>query len=157
MKQRLYPNSGQRAFLAKQFGCCRLVYNYLLEFKQNAFKEGNKLSKFDLTKQLILLKKQGEYLFLNEVIGHALQYSAFNVDNAFVRMYTKQTKYPKSKNKHSKQSFTYAYPRINDNYLWLPKHKSWIKFGDGRTIEGKLKKSYYKQGSRWYILGKHSC
>ena len=55
-------------------------------------------------------------------------------------MYTKQTKYPKFKNKHSKQSFTYAYPRIKDNRLWLPKHKSWIKFSDGRTIEGKLKK-----------------
>ena len=55
-------------------------------------------------------------------------------------MYTKQTKYPKFKNKHSRQSFTYAYPRIKDNHLWLPKHKSWIKFSDGRTIEGKLKK-----------------
>ena len=46
----------------------------------------------------------------------------------------------KFKNKHSRQSFTYAYPRIKDNHLWLPKHKSWIKFSDGRTIEGKLKK-----------------
>ena len=156
-KIRLYPNASQREFLARQFGRCRLVYNYMLELKQNAFKEGNKYSKFDLIKQLTPLNNKEEYWFLNEVISQPFQYSVGYVDNAFVRMYTEQTKYPKSKNKHSKQSFTYAYPRINDNYLWLPKHKSWIKFGDGRTIEGKLKKSYYKQGSRWYILGKHSC
>ena len=104
------------------------------------FKEGTRYSKFDLIKQLTILKQQEEYLFLNEVNSWALQYSVSCVDNAFVRMYTKQTKYPKFKNKHSRQSFTYAYPRIKDNHLWLPKHKSWIKFSDGRTIEGKLKK-----------------
>ena len=137
---RLYPNTGQEEFLAKQFGCCRFVYNYMLNLKQTEYKNGNKLSKFDLIKQLTPLKNKEEYLFLNEVIGQPLQYSVGYVDAAFVRMYTKQNKYPKFKNKHSKQSFTYAYPRIKANRLWLPKHKSWIKFNDGRTIEGKLKK-----------------
>ena len=139
-KVRLYPNTSQEEFLTKQFGCCRLVYNYMLELKQKCFKEGNKLSKFDLINQLTSLKNKEEYWFLNEVICQPLQYSISYVDDAFVRMYTKQTKYPKFKNKHSRQSFTYAYPRIKDNHLWLPKHKSWIKFSDGRTIEGKLKK-----------------
>ena len=36
---RLYPNTSQEEFLAKQFGCCRLVYNYMLELKQNALKK----------------------------------------------------------------------------------------------------------------------
>ena len=139
-KIRLYPNNNQKEFLAKQFGCCRLVYNYMLELKQNAFKEGIKYSKFDLIKQLTILKHREEYLFLSDVNSWALQYSVSCVDDAFVRTYTGQNKYPKFKNKHSKQSFTYAYPRIKDNRLWLPKHKSWIKFSDGRTIEGKLKK-----------------
>ena len=112
----------------------------MLELKQKCFKEGNKLSKFDLIKQLTPLKKQEKFLFLNDVYSVPLVQSICFVDDAFVRMYTKQNKYPKFKNKHSRQSFTYAYPRIKDNHLWLPKHKSWIKFGDGRTIEGKLKK-----------------
>ena len=137
---RLYPNASQREFFARQFGCCRLVYNYMLELKQNAFKEGIKYSKFDLIKQLTPLKNDEKYCFLNEVIGQPLQYSIANVDDAFVRMYSKQNKYPKFKNKHSRQSFTYAYTRIKDNRLWLPKHKSWIKFSDGCTIEGNLKK-----------------
>ena len=66
-KVRLYPNSSQREFLARQFGCCRLVYNYMLALKQNAFKEGTKYSKFDLIKQLTILKHQESYLFLNDV------------------------------------------------------------------------------------------
>ena len=110
----------------------------MLALKQNAFKEGNKLSKFDLIKQLTIIKE--DHPFLKDVHAWALQYSVSCVDNAFVRMYTKQAKYPKFKNKHSRQSFTYAYPRIKDSHLWLPKHKSWIKFSDSRTIEGKLKK-----------------
>ena len=112
----------------------------MLELKQNAFKEGIKYSKFDLIKQLTILKHREEYSFLSDVNSWALQYSVSCVDDAFVRMHSKQNKYPKFKNKHSKQSFTYAYPRIKDNHLWLPKHKSWIKFSDGRTIEGNLKK-----------------
>lgn len=151
-KIRLYPNNSQKEFLVRQFGCCRLVYNYMLALKQNAFKEGTKYSKFDLIKQLTILKHREEYLFLSEVCNAPLQQAIVNVDDAFVRMYSKQTKYPKFKNKHSRQSFTYAYPRIKDNRLWLPKHKSWIKFSDGRTIEGKLKKvtiSKDSDGTYW--------
>ena len=60
-KVRLYPNFSQREFLARQFGCCRLVYNYMLELKQNAYKEGIKYSKFDLINQLTPLKKQENF------------------------------------------------------------------------------------------------
>ena len=72
---RLYPNTSQEEFLAKQFGCCRFVYNYMLELKQTEYKNGNKLSKFDLIKQLTILKQQENYLFLSDVNSWALQYS----------------------------------------------------------------------------------
>ena len=94
---RLYPNTSQEEFLAKQFGCCRFVYNYMLNLKQTEYKNGNKLSKFDLIKQLTPLKNKEEYLFLNEVYNAPLQQSIANVDDAFVRMYSKQNKYPKFK------------------------------------------------------------
>ena len=66
-KLRLYPNNDQKQFLAKQFGCCRFVYNYMLKLKQTEYENGNKLSKFDLIKQLTPLKKQEDYSFLNDV------------------------------------------------------------------------------------------
>ena len=151
-KLRLYPNNDQKQFLAKQFGCCRFVYNYMLKLKQSEYEAGNKLSKFDLIKRLTPLKKQEDYSFLNDVYNPPLQQSISYVDDAFIRMYKGQNKYPKFKSRKAKQSFTYAYPKIKDNHLFLPKHKSWIKFRDVRTIEGKLKKvtiSMDPDGTYW--------
>ena len=67
---RLYPNTSQELFLAKQFGCCRFVYNYMLNLKQTEYKNGNKLSKFDLIKRLTTIKE--DYPFLKEVHAWAL-------------------------------------------------------------------------------------
>ena len=38
-KYRAYPNRSQREFFAKNFGCCRFVYNHYLEKKQQLWKE----------------------------------------------------------------------------------------------------------------------
>ena len=38
-KYRAYPNKKQREFFEKTFGCCRFVYNYYLEAKQQVWKE----------------------------------------------------------------------------------------------------------------------
>lgn len=140
-KVRLYPNQSQKAFLCKQFGCCRFVYNKMLDLKISIFKnEGKQLSKFDLIKQLTPLKRMDEFKFLNEVSHAPLMQSVANVDNAFTNFFKHQTKYPKFKSRKARQSFTYYYPSIKDNkYLWVPKHKTWIRFRDGRTIFGKLK------------------
>ena len=140
-KVRLYPNQSQKDFLCKQFGCCRFVYNKMLDLKISMFKnEGKRLSKFDLIKQLTPLKRMDEFKFLNEVFSIPLVQAVSNVDQAFTNFFKHQTKYPKFKSRKARQSFTYQYPCIKDNkYLWLPKHKSWIKFRDGRTIFGNLK------------------
>ena len=140
-KVRLYPNQTQKDFLCKQFGCCRFVYNKMLDLKISTFKnEGKRLSKFDLIKQLTPLKQMDEFKFLNEVSHAPLMQAVSNVDKAFINFFKHQTKYPKFKSRKARQSFAYYYPRIKDNrYLWLPKHKSWIKFRDGRTIFGNLK------------------
>ena len=151
-KLRLYPNNIQKQFLAKQFGCCRFVYNYMLKLKQTEYENGNKLSKFDLIKQLTPLKKQEEYVFLNDVYSQPLIQSICFVDDAFIRMYKGQNKYPKFKSRKVRQSFTYPYPHIKDNHLWLPKHGTWVQFRDGRTIEGKLKRvtiSKDQDGTYW--------
>lgn len=44
----------------------------MLNLKQTEYKNGNKLSKFGLIKQLTPLKNDEKYCFLNEVIGQPL-------------------------------------------------------------------------------------
>ena len=124
----------------------------MLKLKQTEYEAGNKLSKFDLIKQLTPLKKQEDCSFLNDVYNPPLQQSISCVDDAFIRMYKRQNKYPKFKSRKARQSFTYAYPKIKDNHLFLPKHRTWVRFRDGRTIEGKLKRvtiSMDPDGTYW--------
>ncbi len=45
---RLYPNEEQEVLINKTFSCTRLIYNIMLAKK----KENNKLSRFDLNKEI---------------------------------------------------------------------------------------------------------
>ena len=44
-KFRLYPTGEQEALLAKTFGCCRFIYNIMLEDKIREYKETGKMKK----------------------------------------------------------------------------------------------------------------
>ena len=47
-KFRIYPNKKQEELIQKTFGCCRFVYNYMLSYKEEIYKNTNKhMSKFD--------------------------------------------------------------------------------------------------------------
>ncbi|MHA1384737.1 MAG: helix-turn-helix domain-containing protein [Candidatus Helarchaeota archaeon] len=39
VKVRLYPNRGQRALLDQTFGCCRFIYNKMLEERIRVYEE----------------------------------------------------------------------------------------------------------------------
>ena len=41
-KYRIYPNDAQEVFFAKTFGCCRFVWNKMLEEKQQAYKKDDR-------------------------------------------------------------------------------------------------------------------
>ena len=65
-KFRLYPNAEQLAWLARQFGCCRVVYNHFLA-ERIAFYAAHKgekkqgLNYSDTCKALTQLKRQADY------------------------------------------------------------------------------------------------
>lgn len=98
-KFRLYPNKEQEILINKTFGCTRFIYNKMLEQK----KENNKLSCYDLAKEIPALSK--EYSFLEEVDSCSLRCAIFDLDNAFKRYYKKLSGYPNFKKKGYKDSF----------------------------------------------------
>ena len=74
IKIRIYPDSVQKQFISKQLGCCRLIYNKLLDYKKTQYEQNKqKISLSQLGKYLTNLKKQDEYLFLNDVYSVCLQ------------------------------------------------------------------------------------
>ena len=66
-KFRIYPNVEQQMFLSKTFGCCRFLYNKMLEDKITEYKKNGKL------KRTTPAMYKPEYPFLKEVDSIALQ------------------------------------------------------------------------------------
>ena len=82
---RLYPTPGQRASLARAFGCARVVYNDALRARETARAEGLPFPKTgDLSKLLITQAKQApERAWLGEVSAVVLQQSLRDLDTAY--------------------------------------------------------------------------
>jgi putative transposase len=108
-KYRCYPTNEQKIMLARQFGCCRFVYNWALRERTDAyFKRGERLYYEGLAQRLTLLKQQEEYAWLNEVASVPLQQSLRHLDKAFKNFFEGRAEYPTFKKKGYQQSATYV-------------------------------------------------
>lgn len=122
----IYPNKKQAELCQKTFGCCRFVYNQMLDVQQERYKNGEKyLSKLSANNYCTQHLKK-EFLFLKEVDKFALNNAVFHLANSFDRFFKKQGGYPKYKNKRkTKKTYTTNFTNnnieIGDDYIKLPK------------------------------------
>jgi putative transposase len=77
IRYRLYPNADQRIMFAKTFGCCRKVYNLMLNDKIESYKETGKFV------AVTPAKYKKDYPFLKEVDSLALANVQLNLQAAF--------------------------------------------------------------------------
>ncbi len=82
---RLYPTPGQRAALARAFGCARVVFNDGLRARQHAHEQGLPyLSDGELSKRIITeAKKTPERAWLGEVSAVVLQQALADLSTAY--------------------------------------------------------------------------
>ncbi|MFG2842670.1 RNA-guided endonuclease InsQ/TnpB family protein [Kitasatospora sp. NPDC048296] len=81
---RVYPTAGQRAALARAFGCARVVYNDALRVRETAFAAGLPfVASAELSKRLTAAKKTPERAWLGEVSAVVLQQSLRDLDTAY--------------------------------------------------------------------------
>jgi putative transposase len=140
LKVRVYPNQEQQIALAKNFGCCRFVWNYYLN-KTNALYEekGKGLSYCDMAKDLTQLKKIEEYFWLKEATASTLQQSLKNLEAAFKNFFQHRARFPNFKSKQGKQSVRYPEScSIKGKGLRLPK-LGLVKAKISKSINGKIK------------------
>ncbi len=105
---RFYPTDTQKNTLARTFGCCRVVYNWALRERTDAYYQRNvRLYYQESSARLTQLKKQPEYSWLNEVSSVPLQQELRHLEKAFVNFFEGRAEYPKFHKKHGKQSATY--------------------------------------------------
>ncbi len=108
-KYRAYPTEEQKHVLARQFGCCRFVYNWALRKRTDTYyKDGIRLYYKDLSAMLPELKKQEEYQWLSEVASVPLQQALRNLDRAFLNFFEGRAEYPTFHKKRNKQSAAYV-------------------------------------------------
>ena len=136
-KYRMYPNVAQRVALAQTFGCVRYVYNWALDRKQSVYADtGTSLSVYDLSKELTVLKRDPDHLWLNDVLRVPLNQSLRHLGTAYDRFFKKQGGYPKFKKKHNKQGAHYTKDRftVTDRGIRLQKMPGEIKVRFHRTL-----------------------
>ena len=122
---RIYPTDEQKILLGKIFGCCRFLYNQMLNDKIQEYKKTKKM----LKNTPAMYKK--EYPFLKEVDSLALANVQLHLEKAYKNFFRDpKTGFPRFKSKHySKNSYTTNV--VNGNILVegsrirLPKLK-WI-------------------------------
>ena len=140
---RIYPNQKQKEFFAKNFGCCRFVYNHFLAQKKERWeKNKEKYSRFDQQKDLKFLKKEEKYQWLKEVDSLGLIDSIRNLNVAYNNFFkNKQSGYPKFKSKHFTQSYHTANGevRIENGKLRIRKCREGIKIHQHRPLEGRIR------------------
>ncbi|MCL1466808.1 RNA-guided endonuclease InsQ/TnpB family protein [Argonema galeatum] len=140
LKVRIYPNKEQQTALAKNFGCCRVVWNYYLNKTNTQAQEtGKGLSYCDMAKDLTQLKKLADYSWLSEATAATLQQSLKNLESAFKNFFEHRAKFPKFKSKHGKQSLRYPEScSIKGSGLKLPK-LGIVKAKISKPVNGKIK------------------
>lgn len=137
-KYRIYPNNSQKELIHKHFGSVRFLYNLALETKTMAY-AGSKvsLSRYDLQKQLVDLKK--ELPWLKEVNSQSLQSALINLDEAYKKFF-KGAGFPKFKKKSNRDSFNVPQNvKIENGRLIIPKFQEGIKLNQHRDINGEIK------------------
>lgn len=106
---RFYPSPDQEVILARTFGCARFAYNHMLRLRTHAYYQRQEKVGYHETSGLLTeLKKQPEYIWLNEVSSVPVQQSLRHLQTAFHNFFAKRAKYPSFKSKHDKQAAEYT-------------------------------------------------
>lgn len=99
-KIRIYPTKEQEVLLWKHIGCCRFIWNWMLNKQQELYKQGEKhLSAFDMIRLLKPLKNDGEHEWLYEVSNASLSITCRDLQKAYDKFFKKLSGFPNFKSR----------------------------------------------------------
>ena len=151
---KLEPTKEQKIKIDKTLGCCRFVYNYMLNRRIKAYKRrGESMSYIDTQN---LLPKMKQYLqWLAEVDSQALKYSCRQLDDAYKGFFKSGRGYPNFKRKRGEEAYTTTNPKGikgDDKYIQLPTLGK-VRYRKSRNIEGKICKATIRRSAsgKYYV------
>ena len=143
IKIRLYPNIEQTNYINNLLGCSRFVYNNILNYRINEYKNNNKSVSFsEQGKKLVQLKSEFEWL--KDVHSKVLQQSIIDLNKAYNSFFKNGSGFPKFKSKHNnKLSCRFpsdAFSSVKGNRINIIKKLSNIHYKCSRRDEKILNK-----------------
>lgn len=146
-KIRIFPNKEQEQLFLNHINSCRFIYNYMLEFNENYFKENNRnLSFSELCKKLVELKKEKEYEWLNKVSSQSLKLKINDLCKAYKMFFAKKSMLPKFK---SKKREKLSFPVRQDNKRFYFKD-DYVKIEKIGKVKLKDKNNNFKNINKFY-------
>lgn len=139
LKYRFYPTAGQAELLAQTFGCVRVVYNNILDWRTKEFYDNqNKVGYKAANARLTAIKRLPEYEWLNSVSCVPLQQALRHQQSAFSNFFAGRTKYPTFKKKTSRQSaeFTKSAFKYRNGNIYIAKSKDPLNIRWSRDLPG---------------------
>ena len=149
-KFRIYPNSEQRALIARTFGCARYVYNHFLNLRKETYEaSGETIGYVKSSALLTQLKK--ELTWLKEVDSIPLQESLRDVDFAYQGFFRRvkngeKPGYPRFKSKRDRRK-SYKTKQhvangkstiyVDDSHVRLPK-LGLVKCRISKEVRGRI-------------------
>ncbi|MCO6009888.1 transposase [Actinoallomurus purpureus] len=130
-KCRAYPGPEQAAVFSRTFGCVRLVWNKTLAERHAAYHQrGQKTSYKQTDAALTGWKKTEDLAFLSEVSSVPLQQTLRHQHAAFANFFAGRAKYPRFKNRNSRQTahYTRSAFRMNNGELSMAKTTAPLRF-----------------------------
>ena len=145
-KFRLYPTATQREQMARNFGCCRYVFNHFLAQRQEQYRDNGKApTRFQQDKSLTALKQ--ELPWLKEVDSTSLQATLQDLDTAYQNFFRRikhgeKPGFPRFKSKHDhRQSYKSKCVGTNikvlDKAVQLPK-LGLVKCRVSKAVKGRI-------------------
>jgi len=127
-KYRIYPNAEQRIMLAKTFGCCRKIYNLMLNDKITYYREHKE------PLYVTPARYKEEYPYLKEVDSLALANEQMNLNAAFSNFFkNRKFGFPKFKcKKRDKNSYTTN--NVNNNISVSERSVKLPKVGEVKAV-----------------------
>lgn len=153
-KFRLEPTEEQEVKINKTLGCCRFIYNSILDRRIKAYRRrGESMSYIDTQN---LLPQMKTYLpWLAEADSQALKYSCRQLDNAYKGFFKDGKGFPQFKRKRGEESYTTTKAKsikVDDKYIQLPTLGK-VRYRKSRNIEGRICKATIRRSAsgKYYV------
>ena len=104
-KCRIYPNRTQEQKIRSTLGCCRYIYNKMLERNEKCYRRRNEHLTYISMQNLLPGMK--EYLpWLAEADSQALKYACRQLDTAYQKFFSHEAGHPRFHSKKGRQAYT---------------------------------------------------